>query len=743
MIMSISDFSGGITDYPHSQDSKYASECDNFSIQIDRSLGLRRGIDLYSVNNPRCSNNMRIRNIIAKRAFLFLESASKLYSIDSSGFTEIQTSAGSDMFYQHDELDYCDHDSSNEFTIFTSMKRAFRPIKVYAGSGAYEGVTAGLPGLPTTPVVTPDANNSKNYIYYFVLFREFYVNGKLFQDFGPVTTVTSTNSSDFSGSGHYNQISNLPTIANSLGFSYKVGTEDDDIKIRVYRTTHNGSVPYYVGQVDNGTSTYEDTSTDTSIQSNAVLYISGGEADNDEPPLCKYFTVVKNTGWYANTSEGDNILRQSKPGDVDSCPESFFIELEDSITGLSNTRDFPIVFTIDRCFRIEGIIDSFGRGDLFATSISDKVGCIAPHAIVRVSNGIYFPAEDGWYFTDGYQVTPISTQIDKRYAELTSNQDKINRIRAAYSLEEARLYVAYMSEDDNDIIHVFDEDFGAWTTITAQSEFTPTALVSDSGNIVFGDDEGYLFVFSEASNSDVKRSTGVAVSSWERHAIIPTYKHIHFDFGMSDGKKWVSKVSFKMIDETGQHLAISGYNNLSITEHSLKPIETNYFPRWGDAGVAWGTAGIRFVRDRLVVKSRRFPRNNLRCLTKQLKLTSSTATIQYSDLYGTATVDDIAKTITLGTATSKWAENITGAVIRLDTSDNGYSDELVIASRDSDTQITVTDTGNVLNSGAGAKWEILGYKLGDVPEIKAISYYFEPFASPTNNYQSSEAEGNS
>jgi len=57
---------------------------------------------------------------------------------------------------------------------------------------------------------------------------------------------------NLSGVGHYNQIAAIPVLA---GGNY----DTSNIKVRIFRTTDNGSTSYYVGQVTNGTVTFQDT----------------------------------------------------------------------------------------------------------------------------------------------------------------------------------------------------------------------------------------------------------------------------------------------------------------------------------------------------------------------------------------------------------------------------------------------------------------------------------------------------
>jgi len=133
---------------------------------------------------------------------------------------------------------------------------------------------------------TPDSNT---YIYTLLAFFEYKVGTVTFQDLGPTFAIQlegiespDTNSVT---------ISQIPEIVNGVTENYDTA----NIKWQIYRTQANGTTSTLAGTVDNGTTSFVDSGSDTSIENNRPLYTDGGIVDNDPPPKSKYTldSVVK------------------------------------------------------------------------------------------------------------------------------------------------------------------------------------------------------------------------------------------------------------------------------------------------------------------------------------------------------------------------------------------------------------------------------------------------------------------
>ena len=646
------DFSGGIVDnkniygYP----DKYSETCDNLFITKNLGLRTRFGRKISDSDYPRITGSSRISKIVPYSNDFLMRTGEKLYDFTpGSGFSEIQGDNGV-AFNATSDDEFVDHDVLNNQIIMTSEDRNFFPIIVYDSSG-YQLSTASLPEMPSTPsVALSGSGSSLSYGYKFCFKRKYTVtgSGEIVQ-YGETTTVIEIADADASAISALNpaSVTSIPELQNVGGEQHKIGTDGDDIKIAIFRTRNAGTVFYEVGEVDNGVTFFSDTKEDDDLSD--PLYAQGGTLDNSAVAKCKYVTVAKDSAWFANSSDHPQRIWQSKALVPGAVPESNYIDVDEPITALGNTRNFPIAFTINKVYRIEGYLDAEGRGILQKRVITDRVGCINFRTIAQTRNGIYYAGTDGFYFTDGYSNTKISEQIDDTYLDLITSDEKQYRMNAIYDPTEQKVYFSVMEGSDNDKIFVFDERYNAWTTMTGTTGFVPVSMASKDNTLYMGDDEGYFYEFDRDISTDCVRDTSAAVTAWGEEAIVYKFKHIAEAFGNFDIKKWVYKVSLQVRDTTGQHISVESYDEDDLASTSLKPITSTGLLTWGESGFAWGATGLTWLRSYVVNRTRRFVRGTLRTYFKQLYLTNQTdAIIQYSDQSGTAIVDATAKTIHIG-----------------------------------------------------------------------------------------------
>ena len=118
--------------------------------------------------------------------------------------------------------------------------------------------------------------------------------------------------------------------------------------IDIYRTENNGTIFYKIGSVSSNateisiSSDYE-TNEANPISAKETIYTTGGVIENDRPPKCLTEHVKGDVAYYGNIIEstGDKIsyrVVQSVPADIDSVPESFYVDLDDDIICVSSTK---------------------------------------------------------------------------------------------------------------------------------------------------------------------------------------------------------------------------------------------------------------------------------------------------------------------------------------------------------------------------------------------------------------------
>jgi hypothetical protein len=236
--------------------------------------------------------------------------------------------------------------------------------------------------------------------------------------------------------------------------------------------------------------------------SNEVLYTTGGIVANDRPPKCKYTHGTSDFVYWANGTEvsetGADLdllpqrVWQSKRGDPDSVPPSFYTDLDAPVTAISSVRSIPIAFTENKTSRLDGSYDDLGRGGIIPKNISDSVGCVSHNSCVQTDEGVFFAGSDGFYYTDGYQVVPLSSMFKDSYAALVATDLRKKRIYGAFDLNERRvLWTTWKSSGepyDDDCAQIYCLDLGkkcfnTWSSGFPGSIDTTTTNVSNTGAV--------------------------------------------------------------------------------------------------------------------------------------------------------------------------------------------------------------------------------------------------------------------
>jgi hypothetical protein len=492
---------------------------------------------------------------------------------------------------------------------------------------------------------------------------------------------------------------------------------------------------------------------DATLEVSTLLYTDGGVLDNDPPPKAKHITVANNCAWYLHIEESSvvypNRVRQSVQYDIDACPASFYVDLEDTITGGGSIGIYPIIFCANRIYRLEGVYDLTGRGGIDAREISRTVGAVNHLSIVQTRDGIFFAGQDGFYYTDGYQVIKISREFNNTYKTLVSTATQRGNIYGMYEALLNRVWWAVQVDSgsaDNDACYVADLNYGIkpdtpFTTLSGGLSFAPTALLYYSNTVYRSDRRGYLFTHSNEFLTDPVVSTSSVPSSWVTQAIIYDYFSAGFDFGRGDVRKWVPKMTLNARNVSNVSFAINSYNDDSENPAELKEARVLSNIVWGDETLVWGDPTLVWNEDETISIMRRFPAGGLRCSYKQIQITNAFTIITNSDTFGTGTVDAVGKTVTLESApTKEWPSNLVGYYISFETDD--YTQDFEITERTSDSVIKFSDALNDSASGATVKWIMRGYRKGDILNPLDYSIMYAYMSDTQSRYQPTQDGGN-
>lgn len=591
-----------------------------------------------------------------------------------------------------------------------------------ASNVAHNAGTSRLSTVSQTPIITGTAGTA-DFIYRFYFFYEYTVGNVIFQDLGPTYEVEANDLTDGTKS-----IASIPAINNGTSRCYDTAT----IKVKIARTAAAGNTFYAVGEVTNGTTTFSDTVTDSALVDNDPLYTNGGSLDNDPPPRAKFLKIVNNVAVYANIKEGTiaygSKFKLSKPGDPDSVPGEFEDNAEEDITGVSNISIYPIIFTRNRIYRVEGFFDETGRGTIAKREVSRVKGCISNRGIVQIPQGLVFPGTDGFYFTDGYSVQPISIHLVESYSELVSSAAVELQIEGIYDSAENRVYWTVQRDSassDNDAHFVLDLNYGlkpeaVFTTESGGDSWRNTCFAIYNGTFVMGDEHGYLFKYDSNTATDPVVDVLVVPSSWATTTVIHDYTNCASSFGSSRLSKWITDITLECKNETNSTIQIFSNNDDSNLFRPLKEVRFLENIVWGDPSIVWGSTEFNYFWNvaQIIEARRRFPAGSLRCNYKQIQITNAYTIIYRSDDYATADINGATNTATLTSGAVPLPTDIVGYNITFEADD--YTLDYEITARSSSTELTFSDGGNDAPSVNGGKWMIRGYKKGEI--LNLLSY---------------------
>jgi hypothetical protein len=723
----VADFSGGITDNVIAGAIQQYAEGDNLLINNNKKLFMRPGSEIEDlVNFLIPAGQQRIGAFINHREdILFRQSARNIYFISGGTYNTLNGPTGNPSLGIGTTTNFISKAFWNNHTYVVSDSFC-SPIKIFKDT-TYKVRNAGLPTLASAPTVTAGIAGARNYIYAFIYSYTYMVEGVTFKDFGPVTFVELNNCGD--PSINPNPITAIPVLANGTTENWDTA----NVKVEIYRTENNQTALNFIGQVTNGTTTFNDNIADSTAATGIPLYTEGDVVENDPPPPAKFIHIVGNRAYYGYVKENGEIfpnrIRQSITNDPDSAPVDFIDDVEDELMGLSSVQGTLIALCKKSIYRVDGFYDELGRGGMQHLKISDTMGCVSNDSIVQTTNGFFFAGTEGFCYCDGYRVIKISDNFNARYRTLiTSTSSNGRRINGTYDKAEERVYWACQRDSgslDNDSFFTLDLRWGikpdaAFTTSSNGTSFAPTALEFFKGDLYRADKRGYVFRHLDSLFVDPRVDIFADPDEWGNKTIIYNYLSTAFNFGTSYIRKWVSWMILTLANRTNVSVQI---NSINDDGRSTKPlVEIRYRGNlvWGDPDVYWGDPEIIWNYDGLIENKRHFPAKGLRCNYKQIQITNSFTNVIGSDTIGNTSINAVAKTATLVNASfSDWPTNSVDYELTL--SNDNYNHKFPVIARTDDV-LTLLDPNDLLINGT-YQWLLKGYKKGEAIEI--LSYVVE------------------
>lgn len=731
--LEISDFSGGMTDNIFSGVVNRYEKAENLEITDDNKPITRPGSDVVDLAFPRVPSAAHVRTLPILNGELLYQSGRKLYYKDVTGFHEIigPASFPNPVYSNGNASSYASFAEWNNHLITVSNFPS-RPMRVFKDGSNYKVHNLGLPKYNGTPTMGGIAHTGGTNVHAYACHYEstYSINGVTFLERGPVTF--------FGESDQYSPIggAQIVTIAPSaeLVTNSTDNYDKDNIKIVFYRNTNAGRVWYRVGDMPTNQTTFTDNKSDGELVLGSPLYIDGGVKDHDQPPEAKYIHQTNDILYLGAVVENGilraNKLRMSNRFMLWSCPASFEEEFEEEITGISSIGIYPIVFCKNSVYRLDGFYDEQGRGTVKKKRISDSIGCVSARSIIRTEDGagIFFAANNGFYFCNGSEVWRVSDELNKTYLTLVK-AGRLENIVGSYNGVEKKIYWAVTTVQgaaDNDSIFVGHLakatprhlPMTVWNGGLVKENFKPVCLATINDVLYRADNLGYVFYHDREITFDKLTDPLVAPNLWKRVPIIYNLQGICLDFGTSSVRKWVPFMTLNANNVADLHLSIfSSNDNVGEGfEKQLKDVQYKGRFEWGNPSLGWGEDVILNVFPVITAK-RRFPKGGIRCNYRQIRFTNGKRMITESEINGTAMVDNALKKVTPTTyPTYAWPTNLYS--VELSFGHDDFKEHYTVIDIAPD-EIEVENPLTTLPSGE-QEWRLYAYPTDEI--FNLISY---------------------
>ncbi len=749
--LEFSDFSGGMTDNYINCPLNRGQFFDNLFILENKKIRSRWGsdLDVDDANAQIPAGNQRIGALLNynNSARMYVQSAKKFYYRNPSAYSELVGPVTSNpVFNAGATTSYISHSEWNRHIFVTNDSFAY-VSKIYDNeSGTPQIRTAGLPALATSPSVAVGSAGTNNYLYAFHYYYTYTIGSQVFEDRGPVTQVELLLSQEPSSSN--NNVTAIPVLANGANTNYDTAT----IKVHIFRTVTDGNVFYKIGEVTNGTTTFTDSTSDSTASDAETVYTSGGVLDNDPPPLCKFLHVVNNFGYYGHIQEGaetfPNKYRISIAYDPDSVPGQFEDEVEDEIAGVSSTQSIPIILCKRHIYRSEGTFDETGRGFLNHVRISDKAGCISNLSCVQDGEGnLFWAGNDGFYVTDGYKVQKISDHLNESYARNIAAMSNTKSIVGTFDEKYRRIIWTIKTDTssaDNDTAIICELRWGispemVFTTMSGGSSFSPTFITFFDKQMYRADHRGYVFVHDETLTVDRKVDLTVIPSLWVHQTIVYDYRGPATGFGTTLGRKWVPKAVITLGNEGNVSVQPTAINDDGASFRQLKPIRYRGSFTWGDDNFIWGNPECVWGAAGIEEQWRRMPARGLRLSYFQMQLSNAYVVIVNSDILGEATLAAVSSIVSTATLPSLlWPDNSIDYYLSFETDD--YDEQFLVTGL-STTVATFLNIRSTAPTGL-QKWLLKGYPKNEVFSLLSYAVLYNDQSQSQKTYQATDTGGN-
>jgi hypothetical protein len=791
-ILQIEDFSGGLTDYPLGRPKELAQENRNLLIDVDNKYVTRPGSSVDGGTDARAKLTSPVHGFLTS----FDSGGSpyrlttgggfgKVFYDDGASLAELTGPTGNHLFdANHGAASDTRFASAswNGHHYVTSGSFTQKPQKVYRDSGGVLRLrTAGLPAPVPPASAGTVGSGSFIYKYAFVWRYDYTVGNKSFTTRSRSYQVQRKYTSAISGSSPWAfNGANIPTFGGTASDNY----DTSNLILEVYRSESLGTTLYLLQKIPyaSASSTFTDTTDDTTLvtynaatQVGLPYYANGGTTEIDAPPVAKFVHVTeRGIAFYGHAKDGTDVLPnrifQSVPGIPDGVPRSFYVDLNDDVTGISSYQSLPIFFDRSNAYRGEGAFDRVNPGNLIARRIDDAGGCVSHNSIVQTEIGVFFAGDNGFYWTDGYKKMKISEEINVRFAAVYDNDAAKQAIQGCYDSVRRLVYWTFSDGTNSDAMFalhlrygvkpgmVFSEIGGNFDSAidrvpgcqetslpsTLTQNFRAKALLFANRKLYRGDDRGYTFYSDDTKTTDPRVDTSVAVNLWGTQTIPYDYRTVGLDFGAGTSRKWTPRALVKTKNLGNLSVQIRSDRDQEGAPKNAREIKRRTSATWGESGLLWGDPVFYESGRALYEDERNLPAPGIRCSYRSLWLQNAFTVIQKSDNIGTATLGTGAagyRTAQLDNVAESWPDDILDYFISF--ASDGYTNKYLITARSSTTVTFHDPLGLAPPNAAGYAWQVHGFAKGEVLGLEALHIPYTLLTGIVEPYRPGNEGGNS
>lgn len=348
-------------------------------------------------------------------------------------------------------------------------------------------------------------------------------------------------------------------------------TNKKDVRLAVYRTTASNGLVYYRASRTTFP-TYNDPEADTVTWTDSASGFSDAEIVNNEPDLLFNGSLPDNVA--ANTpktiSVGQNRLFYIRPEDDNRV---YFSKLRENGKRFSFNEKFQIavpetggrVVALDAgedslwIFKETAVYVASGQGPNNAGDgaygqpqiIAQGLGCENAKSVIRISNGVVFKSQRGWYLADrGYNVRYIGSGVaDLDNLTVTGIVDRPSQHRfEAYTSSTVLVYdylVDSWSTWDIGALSVVEIDDTVWSITASAARKSNSSIWQDSGSAYY----------MQVETAWVPLRDILARGRVKRFAVLAEYRDKHnlqVEVAYDRQEAWVDDL---LIDMTGEVVA--------------------------------------------------------------------------------------------------------------------------------------------------------------------------------------------